>query len=119
MDEIESKLTKITEDFKITKSDELAIKALLDGILPSLKKFIVPISAKLDEFLGDDKNIVVLRNIKGSTYVFVIDTSGPFEVSNGKLLVNPDKVKVFDVKSFIDLFVTNSDFKVFTEKLGI
>jgi len=64
---------------------------VVDSVLPSLKPFIEPGINKLNEFLGDDEKLLVVRRLNGVSILFVIDKSkGAFEITNETMNIDED-----------------------------
>lgn len=83
--------------------DEVA-STLIETVLPKIKPFIKPAVDKIQEFLGDNENFVIIRrlNNKVSAQVIVFDNSKKYEISNGVESfdkdgnkINADKKKIF------------------------
>lgn len=94
------------------KVKEDMLMEVVESALPKIKPFLTPAMQKLNEWLGDDsKLIVVKRNKNATTKVIIFDnTKGEYEIKSGKEKVfTADKesiIGVYDVDDFISKLIS-------------
>lgn len=94
------------------KIKEDMLMEVVESALPKIKPFLEPAMQKLNEWLGDDSKLIVIkRNKNASTKVIIFDnTKGEFEIKSGKEKVfTADKesiIGVYDVDDFISKLIS-------------
>ena len=99
--------TEEQEDPNYSKSDmeymgRDFIESLVENFLPMIEPHLKPAKKKLDEFLGEDENWVLLRRPKGQdTKVYIFDASKIESFKHNKAIK-----KTHDVEEFLQLLLT-------------
>jgi hypothetical protein len=109
---------KSTSPIMDSMKDEIA-KELISSLLPKVKPFIKPAAEKLDNYLGDNERIIVIRRSSKSksSKVIVLNANGEYDIScdgkgNKQFIadhLNNTEIKtaehIFDINQFIDKFL--------------
>jgi len=69
--------------------------SLVTDLVPKLGKYIKPSIEALENFIGDDGKIIVIRKIKSGVFAIIIDTVGKdsdFEITKSKMNVPKDMI---------------------------
>lgn len=82
----------------IDMMQESSVKSFVEGALPAVLPMLEPLSIKLDEYLGDNEKIIIIRRAssKSRAAVLVLDTSKDFTVKGGKDKVFSMAAKMVD-----------------------
>lgn len=85
---------------------------VIEGAIPKIKPFLEPAMAKMNEWLGDDDKLVVIRKNKGqSAKVIIFDNKkGEYEIKSGEnksFTADKDSIiGVFDIEEFMTKIIS-------------
>jgi len=93
---------------------------VVESAIPKIKPFLEPAMAKMNEWLGDDEKLVVIRKNKGqSAKVIIFDNKkGEYEIKSGEnKSFTADKesiIGVFDIEEFMTKIINGDISKLMT-----
>lgn len=84
----------------IDMMQESTVRSFVEGALPAVLPMLEPLSQKLDEYLGDNEKIIIIRrsNSNSRATVLVLDTSKEFTVKGAE----KKEDRVFSMKAKLD-----------------
>lgn len=105
------------------KIKEDVLMEVIEGAIPKIKPFLEPAMNKMNEWLGDDDKLIVIRKNKGKSAKVIIfnNKKGEYEIKSGKdKLFTADKesiIGVFDIEEFMTKIIGGDISKLFSNEV--